>query len=298
MSRRTLRKPLSILSVNVGKGHTSHELALALAFDSSIDILLIQEPYINKAYARRLTKKHPSYECFSPVDSWEHHPRVLTYARKGVGLRTSQTYLLPHGHPAANDLLSLTIQTTSDNSLTIVNVYNAPPGSPSRENLAATTLLSLPPPALPPHTFIAGDFNLHHHLWQPSYSGFITPTAQSLVSWLESQDLSLISQADVQTHKRGNVLDLAFATPTVVYRGACTDVDRELDATSDHYPLHTTIPWDCRNSEPLTRLKLASLREDIFSPLLQSNLENLPLSLSPFLGLPGQLRSRACRSNP
>ena len=37
-------KPLTILQVNVGKGAISHEIALSLASDSRIDIILIQEP--------------------------------------------------------------------------------------------------------------------------------------------------------------------------------------------------------------------------------------------------------------
>src|SRR4051794_1781539 len=36
-------KPLTILQANVGRGATSHEIALSLAHDSLIDIILIQE---------------------------------------------------------------------------------------------------------------------------------------------------------------------------------------------------------------------------------------------------------------
>jgi hypothetical protein len=57
------------MQVNVNKGSSNHEIALNLAFLNQIDILLIQEPYIFKQdLSRRITKRHPSYEAFSPMD--------------------------------------------------------------------------------------------------------------------------------------------------------------------------------------------------------------------------------------
>ena len=162
MSRGGLSTPLSILSINVGKCSSSHELALSTAFDSSIDILLVQEPRILSKLNRRITKKHPSFECFSPVNTFENTPRVMTYVRRGVGLRATQKRLLPQEDEAANDLLFLAIQTSTNQPLMVINVYNAPLGSPYRGNGAVTSLMSLPPASFPSATFIAGDFNLHY----------------------------------------------------------------------------------------------------------------------------------------
>jgi hypothetical protein len=81
-----LAKPLTILQVNIGREATSHEIALSLAFDSCIDIILIQEPYVFADLQRRISKFHPSYELFTLVDSWEHRPRAISYVRKGAGL--------------------------------------------------------------------------------------------------------------------------------------------------------------------------------------------------------------------
>ena len=181
MSNTAYTKPLSILSINVGKSSSSHELALSTAFDFSIDVLLVQEPRIFSELDRRITKKHPSFECFSPVDTFEHTPRVMTYVRKGVGLCATQERLLPQEDEAANDLLFLSIKTSTNQKLMVVSVYNAPQGNSNRVSAAITSLISFPPSFFPPSTFVAGDFNLHHPLWHPSYGGSSTPLAEPFV---------------------------------------------------------------------------------------------------------------------
>ena len=67
-------KPLVLLQINVGKGATSHEIALSLANNSLIDIMLIQEPYIFMDRKRKVTKTHPMYASFTPLDDWKTHP--------------------------------------------------------------------------------------------------------------------------------------------------------------------------------------------------------------------------------
>ena len=67
-------KPLTILQANVGRGATPHEIALTLANTSFVDIILIQEPYIFTDCARKISKAHPMYESFTPLDNWTTHP--------------------------------------------------------------------------------------------------------------------------------------------------------------------------------------------------------------------------------
>jgi hypothetical protein len=75
-------KPLTILQANVGRAAIPHEIALSLASDSCIDIILIQELYIFTDLQRRITKSHPLYESFTPIDNWETRPRAISYVRK------------------------------------------------------------------------------------------------------------------------------------------------------------------------------------------------------------------------
>jgi hypothetical protein len=136
---------LSILQINVHKGATQHEIALSTAYNEQIDVVLIQEPYISRDLSRRITKRHPSFNCFTPIDDWANsQPRVLTYVRKGAGLRSTQIRPDTLDQAALPDLLFLHIQAPGGQSLLIINVYNAPSGS-IRPGLAAQALTSLPP---------------------------------------------------------------------------------------------------------------------------------------------------------
>lgn len=99
------KAPLRLFQINVGKGGSTHELALTTAYDEKADIILIQEPYIYSDPQRRITKRHPAYECFTPVDNWSSQPRVLTYLRKGAGLQAEQLRPIPSIDIAARVLL-------------------------------------------------------------------------------------------------------------------------------------------------------------------------------------------------
>ena len=64
--------------------------------------------------------------------------------------------------------------------------------------------------------------------------------------------------------------------------GAESTVIPQLDATSDHLPLLSHIPWDQRFQEPQARLRPSTLQQNVFLSLLKSNLEGLPsLPLNP-----------------
>src|SRR5271165_602421 len=88
--RNGLAKPLTILQANVGRGATSHEIALSLASSSFVDIVLIQEPYIFSDCTRKISKAYPMYKSFTPLDNWTTRPRVMLYVRKGARLHADQ----------------------------------------------------------------------------------------------------------------------------------------------------------------------------------------------------------------
>src|SRR5436190_22219632 len=83
-------KPLTILHANVGRGATPHEIALTLANTSFVDSILIQEPYIFTDCAQKISKAHPMYESFTPLDDWTTSLRVMSYIRNGPGLQADQ----------------------------------------------------------------------------------------------------------------------------------------------------------------------------------------------------------------
>ena len=80
-------KTLRIMQVNVGKGGPANDLALALACEEEIDILLIQEQWIGVDLERRLCKKHRSYQAYAPGEEWKERPRVIRSVRPGASIR-------------------------------------------------------------------------------------------------------------------------------------------------------------------------------------------------------------------
>ncbi|TXB98066.1 hypothetical protein FocTR4_00017206 [Fusarium oxysporum f. sp. cubense] len=90
-TRKNDKKPLRIFQANVGKIPPAHDCALALADSERYDIVLLQEPWTSHTESRFLTKTHPAYDTFTPVDMWSSNdtrPRVMTYVRRDSRLAT------------------------------------------------------------------------------------------------------------------------------------------------------------------------------------------------------------------
>ena len=262
---------LTVLQINVGRGATPHEIALSLANDSSIDLILIQEPYIFSDCTCRITKHHPMYETFTPSDNWETCPRAMSYVCKGSGLHASQ--LRPH---ATHDIVFLQLQARNTAPLHIVNVYNAPIGAQGAGE-AVETLLSLPQSTWQ-SAFLAGDFNLHHPNWDLLHS---SPSKQSeaFVVWLEQHNFTLTSEVGKPTQNLGNVLDLAFITGP---QTTTTEKAEHMHVMSDHSPLQSEIDWSTRLYKPEKRLQIDTLDKELFTSLLISICDSLwPLTEAP-----------------
>ncbi|EED17315.1 reverse transcriptase, putative [Talaromyces stipitatus ATCC 10500] len=147
-----------------------------------------------------------------------------------------------------------------------------PQESCSRVGEAAKALTTLPEVYFPQTTILAGNLNLLHNRWQPSLQHSPTTFAELFINWLDLQGLVLISDIDCPTHERGNVLDLSFASSPLALAGAKASIASHLDATSDHQPLITTVPWDQRYKETAQKLRFDTLDHTSFLSLLASNL--------------------------
>lgn len=265
--------PYRILSINVGRSSTAQEIALNIACDSNIDVLLIQEPYIFRDISRKITKKHPAFECFSPTDNWSVRPRVLTYTRKDSNCTFLQERPSTLREVGKGDLLFLSLQPPRGTGVTIVNVYNAPPGA--IEPGSAVDYLVSQTQFPNKNTILAGDFNLHYSDWQPSYHGTPSPQAQALTNWLSAKQLTLISEIDVPTHNRGNVLDLCFASYQLVADGITSSVQMQLGVTSDHLPILISVPGSPKRLPPARKPRVGTLDEKTFLELLKSQIQDI-----------------------
>lgn len=135
--------------------HPVYDCALALTDSERYDIILLQEPWTAIIKSRYLTKTHPAYDTFSPVDGWSNtstRPRVMTYVRRDSGFVADQKRPFP-----SRDILWLTV-----NNTTIVNFYRQ-----NDETDALDALIQCP---IPGRCLMAGDFNAKHHTWQTGRS--------------------------------------------------------------------------------------------------------------------------------
>ena len=96
-------------------------------------------------------------------------------------------------------------------------------------------------------TFIAGDFNLHHPLWEPRRRP--DPHAQDLVNYLPDLGVTLLSPADIHTHfphrsdQAPSVIDLAWIDNTLrAHSLTAFRVDSTNRMGSDHAVLTADIP--------------------------------------------------------
>src|ERR1700742_350166 len=91
-------KDLQVCWVNVGRSGPSHITILQTAFTEQMDVVCVQEPY---SASGTKTQSHPGFDLYAPADSWDwekddteqreaQRPRVLTYVRRGPGLKVQQ----------------------------------------------------------------------------------------------------------------------------------------------------------------------------------------------------------------
>ncbi|KAH7471411.1 hypothetical protein FOMA001_g13259 [Fusarium oxysporum f. sp. matthiolae] len=237
-TRRNDKKPLRIFQANVGKIPPAHDCALALADSERYDIVLLQEPWTTHTETRFLTKTHPAYDTFTPVDMWNSNdtrPRVMTYVRRDPRFLADQ--IRPF---QTRDILWLTI-----NGMTIVNFYRQ---NDERDSL--NTLLRWP---VPERCLVAGDFNARHRSWQ---TGQATNRGHEVAGWASENDLNLLNTLDIPTNPHGNTIDLAFTNMPL----AEATVEDHLATSSDHFTLSLTF-LDIR-STPVQPAKIRVKTED------------------------------------
>ncbi|XP_044718774.1 reverse transcriptase (RNA-dependent DNA polymerase) domain-containing protein [Hirsutella rhossiliensis] len=197
------KKTLKVFQANVGKIPPAHDCALALADSAKYDIVLLQEPWTEAKNSRCLTKTHPAYDTYSPVDSWDSNdtrPRVMTYIH----------------------ILWLTV-----NGVTIVNFYRQP-----HYDVSLDVLLRW---SAPEKTLVAGDFNAKHYTWQ---TGRLEGRGEDIATWAAENGLNLLNTADEPTNPHGNTIDLAFSNIAL----ASAVVEDHLATSSDHFTLSLILP--------------------------------------------------------
>ena len=87
------------MSINVGRGGPTQDIALARAFELGVDVLLVQEPLWKMQ--SKSTKTHPGYDCHIPHGEDQSRPRAVTYTRKS-GSELIAKQIFPCATPTAD----------------------------------------------------------------------------------------------------------------------------------------------------------------------------------------------------
>jgi len=261
-SRRSSRKPntrdIQVCWANVGKNDASHNTLLNLAYTEGIDILCVQEP---STWINTRTQTHPGFQLVAPVDTWGNgdagqreaeRPRVLTYTRKGAGLRIQQRRPVQ-----SRDLLWIDV-----NRYAILNVYRQPL---STEALDYVTNLTAPRNCL-----IGGDFNTRHDMFEPGVEAALQGT--QVARWAVDSGIDFIGEPGEPTHRLSHVLDLTFSNIPF----AQTNVRRDLHSGSDHETQVTTIPGRGRPLLEQHNFRIPDPDLPRFAGLVNNNISKLP----------------------
>ncbi|KAI1002492.1 hypothetical protein K3495_g5712, partial [Podosphaera aphanis] len=207
------------MSINVGRGGATQDIALSRAYELGVDVLLIQKPLWRKR--TKTTKSHPGYTCHIPCGGIDIRPRTVTYTRKCDRI-VSATQIFPC-ESATGDYCWVVV-----NGITFFNVYKAP-----NDPTAIRPLIGWTPSRV---SIAAGDFNSVYEAWQPNTT---RPHGQGeeVERWAERHHLTCLIIGE-PTHRAGNTLDLVWTN----INGARAWVDRSECMTSDHLPLRGYVP--------------------------------------------------------
>jgi len=244
---------LRLMQSNVRRTPATHDVALNLAWEAGYDVLLVQEPWTKlNEHKRKLTKTHPGFDTFSPVEDWskeDKRPRVLTYVRKRKGITAH------HVRPFTTPYCCM----VEVNGVLLANVYRQPGYPPGvLEDLEKWT------PG--PNTVVLGDFNALHWSWQPGHDRHASPGTR-LAEWIEKVGLA-VENPEGPTHEAGNTIDLVLSN----IPGTDTLIEPGLATGSDHFTLVTTVPNKPAPAPSTGRLSIPAEKYSDFYQLVQQTI--------------------------
>lgn len=186
------------------------------------DVLLVQEPGLH-------ANRHPP----------QHAAWVAVHAPTSNGPLKAITYIKKELYSSLPVMVDQSL--TDENMVTVsirhfhvTNLYN-------RTSLPISPLQSwmdrVDAGTNPGTRIIAGDFNLHHPMWQATSEA--DSASNRWVDWITLNDMLLASTPDIATHERGNTIDLVFTTNNTSITNSASE-----NIGSDHELLDWTLYRD------------------------------------------------------
>ena len=233
MCRRT--QTIGVLQYNLNKSRTTTDTVLNSPSSSKYAILLLQEQYFSKYTNLSLT--HQSWTLIESTKMDNNPPRAAIYLNK--------TILPPHSYELIQieipDIVTIALRLDQEQHPTlIVNIYNTKNSTQLRD--LRTHLRRHLRDNQYNGIIIAGDFNLHHPLWNPPGYHTHDPEADILIDIMSQLKLNPLLPAGTITFPRAKTsIDLVwgneYAEQRIIKCRAATDHDHD----SDHYPVETIL---------------------------------------------------------
>ena len=201
-----------------------------------IDIVLFQEPWIGPG---NITVSHPAFTSIIPVT--ELRPRVVTFISKA----NCNIKCTPRPDISTDsDLQALSVSMPNLKEFLLLNIYNEKSLQENSSEYTVERALSQIRPLQ--RTLLCGDLNAHHSWWNSRISQ--AKNSNSLINWLERNQLELINTPDIATYTRNmvngkytSVLDLVFATGQMATEIIDWQINENEYSGSDHEVIQFSI---------------------------------------------------------
>lgn len=223
---------ITIVQYNVQVSKDVMTPLLQQAAREGIQILAIQEPWINKS--NRKTENHQDYWCGMMTTGIA---RTAFYIHKSI----HQEHWSIEYH--TGDITTLKLQ-LKERTIHIHNICNPGPGQYSATRAITLCKLQQIIQESQAECITLGNFNLHHEKWNKPDRTTKHKDADKLLDIANKNHWILATPKGLTTWSKGNqrtTIDLAFMSPGIYPAlTKCNKMD-SLDYNSDHFPIATSI---------------------------------------------------------
>jgi ribonuclease HI len=235
---------IAILQNNLRKNQSRTHSILNDPSSSKYTMLILQEQYWSD-----ITESSPINGSWTLIESKSYpnrKPRSAIYINNHI-LDTSAFRIITIPLP---DVTAVAINTINNPKPTmIINIYN-----PGDENLI-TPLMEYLQQNIDPSQYhaiiIAGDFNLHHPLWNPPQYHIRDPQADELIEGMLQQGMQLmIPPGTITFPDAKTAIDLVWGNEHAMNSIIKCHIATENDHGSDHLPIETILDLTPRLTTP------------------------------------------------
>lgn len=276
MNRDTTK--LRIIQYNVGRRYEVMAELLRLPETQHVDIIAIQEPWINPHNGNT---HNPARNLFHTVlPDTEGRPRVCFYINRWIDIRKLKIHKY-----ASGDIISVLVET--ETPIVIHNIYNphtdGSPPNPRYRGIPGNSIIPFIDQALRVYQMheqvTVGDFNLQHQDWtgqeeRASHANQTTCLKETFQQKGLEQcvPVGTVTRPPDRIDGVGTTIDLVWATEGVRHMLHHCGIQHNMDCDSDHLPIETIINATTPQRPDETRRNYAAMDVQKLRSSIEQNL--------------------------